>query len=196
MSLLNTESDVKPQAKVLSPQSLAHVVFHTADLPRMVSFWTAFLGGTIVHQDKSLAFIRYDDEHHRIAIIEGQGLGPAVTSAVGMHHVAFSFANLKDLARAYEQRKAHGIVPKTCVNHGPTTSMYYSDPDGNFIETQVDNFDTVDEAIAFMESDLFAENPIGTDFEPEELLMKLNNGIDERIIKKRIEIGPRGLADL
>lgn len=37
-------------------------------------------------------------------------------------------------------------------NHGPTTSLYYRDPDGNQIETQVDNFETAEEATAFMNS--------------------------------------------
>jgi len=46
--------------------------------------------------------------------------------------------------------------------------MYYSDPDGNKIEIQVDNFDTPEAANEFMTSKYFAENPIGTDFDPEE----------------------------
>lgn len=45
-----------------------------------------------------------------------------------------------------------------CVNHGPTTSIYYRDPDGNDIETQVDNFDTTAEADEFFASEAFAIN--------------------------------------
>lgn len=73
--------------------------------------------------------------------------------------------------------------------------MYYADPDGNQIETQVDNFDTVEEANAFMMSKEFAENPIGTDFEPEDLIKRLKSGEPHVSIKKRIEVGPRSLAD-
>jgi hypothetical protein len=46
--------------------------------------------------------------------------------------------------------------------------MYYTDPDGNRIETQVDNFDTIEEANAYMASTAFAENPIGIDFDPDD----------------------------
>lgn len=92
---------------------------------------------------------------------------------------------------SYSQRKDLGIEPSWCVNHGPTTSIYYTDPDGNEIETQVDNFDTNDEANEFMASPYFAENPIGTDFDPEELIKRLKSGEDHSTIKRRIEIGPR-----
>ena len=63
------------------------------------------------------------------------------------------------------------------------------------IETQVDNFDTVDEASQFMLSKEFAENPIGTDFDPEDLIERLRRGEDQRLIKKRVEIGPRGVPE-
>jgi hypothetical protein len=69
--------------------------------------------------------------------------------------------------------------------------MYYRDPDGNEIETQVDNFDSVEEIAAFMEGPKFAENPIGTDFDPNDLIRRLESGEDEKIIKKRVETGGR-----
>jgi catechol 2,3-dioxygenase-like lactoylglutathione lyase family enzyme len=55
--------------KVLSPTVLAHVVLRTSNLERMVDFYTTFLGGTITHRNEMLAFITYDHEHHRIALI-------------------------------------------------------------------------------------------------------------------------------
>ena len=32
-----------------------------------------------------------------------------------------------------------GIQPHVPVQHGPTTSLYYRDPDGNMVELQIDN---------------------------------------------------------
>ena len=63
------------------------------------------------------------------------------------------------------------------------------------IETQVDNFDTAEEANDFMNSNLFAENPIGTDLDPEELIQRLRAGEDQKMIKKRVEVGPRGMPE-
>ena len=71
MSPSATEVNIasKGQDKVLSPSSLAHVVLRTARYQELVDFWTMFLGATITHKDDTLAFLRYDEEHHRIAII-------------------------------------------------------------------------------------------------------------------------------
>lgn len=185
----------KYQGKVLSPSSLAHVVLRTANFQAMIDFWMTFLGAVITHKNDSLAFLRYDDEHHRIAIITMPTTLPRAGNKAGLHHVAFSYDNLTGLVQSYKQRKEYGILPTWCVNHGPTTSIYYQDPDGNMIETQVDNFDSLEEANEFMSGGLFAENPIGTDFDPEELIQKMDRGVDESELKKRIEIGPRGMPE-
>lgn len=70
--------------------------------------------------------------------------------------------------------------------------MYYQDPDGNQLETQVDNFETPEEATAMMESPEFAENALGADFDPEELCAAVERGDDETALKKRKNVGPRG----
>jgi hypothetical protein len=114
-------------------------------------------------------------------------------NSVGMHHMAFTFSTLADLAQSYKQRKAHNILPTMSMNHGPTTSIYYTDPDGNMIETQVDNFDTNEEVQQFMESKEWIENPLGVDFEPEDFVRRVESGEDDKSIKKRIEIGKREL---
>ncbi len=51
--------------------------------------------------------------------------------------------------------------------------MYYLDPDGNQIETQIDNFEGLEGADAYMRSHSFEENPIGVDFDPDELVEML-----------------------
>lgn len=145
--------------------------------------------------DDTLCFLRYDDEHHRVAIIAVPGTTAKTSNSAGLDHVAFSFNTLNDLTLAYKQRKAHGILPTWCINHGPTTSIYYKDPDSNSIETQVDNFDMIEEANDFMKSKYFKENPIGTDFDPEELISRLQNGVGEAVIKNRVEVGARGLPE-
>ena len=137
------------ELKVKSPCSLAHVVLRTGNYQKMVAFYKDFLGADITFMNQKLAFLRYDEEHHRIAIIAIPGTGPKVPTSAGLDNIAFAFSSLSDLVLAYQQRKAKGMLPNWCVNHGPTTSIYYSDPDGNRLETQVDNFDTVEEAKKF-----------------------------------------------
>jgi catechol-2,3-dioxygenase len=185
-----------PGTSVLSPTKLAHVVLRTANLEGMTQFYLKFLGGTLTYGDEILSFITYDEEHHRIALIGIPDTQPKAPTTCGLEHIAFSFNTLADLALSYRQRKGEGILPVWSVNHGPTTSIYYRDLDGNMLETQVDNFDTADEANIFMASKRFAENPIGTDFDPEELISQLQKGTGENLLKIRHEIGPRELPDL
>lgn len=107
--------------------------------------------------------------------------------------MAFTFDTLPDLLESYSQRKDIGIDPAWCVNHGPTTSIYYSDPDGNYIETQVDNFDDNDQATAFMSSPDFQVNPFGVDFVPEDLMQKIKAGTPIKELLVRPVSGPRAM---
>lgn len=182
--------------KVLSPNKLAHVVLRTGNFKAMVAFYKAFLGAHASHETDALAFLTYDEEHHRIAIIHVPGTTPKVRSSAGLEHIAFTFSTLGDLLLSYRQRRALGIVPVWSVNHGPTTSLYYQDPDGNQIETQVDNFDSAGEASEFMVSEDFAENPFGVDVDPEDLIARLEKGESEEALKKRARAGPRDFASV
>ena len=178
--------------KVMSPSKLAHVVLRTADIPRMVDFYCKFLGAEVSYKNEFIAFMSYDEEHHRIALIGVPDTAPKNARTCGLEHIAFTFDSLSDLLLAYRQRKAVGIDPVWSINHGPTISIYYADVDGNMLETQVDSFSTAEEATAFMMSKEFSENPIGTDIDPEDLIRRLRSGEDEANIKKRVESGPRG----
>jgi catechol-2,3-dioxygenase len=184
-------------SKVISPHKLSHIVLRTTptQLRTMVDFYQTFLGATVAFENDMAAFLAYDNEHHRVGIL---ALSNVTSQEVlgspkptGLEHVAFTFKDLEDLATSYEQRKSMGITPDTCINHGPTTSMYYSDPDGNRIEVEVDNFDTPEESVAFLKSRSFQENPMGSDFDPEEFVRRVRSGEDHRSIKARIDVGPR-----
>lgn len=78
-----------------------------------------------------------------------------------------------------------GILPHWPVNHGMSTSLYYSDPDGNEFEINVDNFDTAAEAHAFMQTDEHMQDPSGVDFDAEVLVQRVRGWENECSIKKR-----------
>jgi catechol 2,3-dioxygenase-like lactoylglutathione lyase family enzyme len=191
-----THAQAEESPTVLSPKKLAHVVVHTMNIRPMIQFYKNFLVARIEFESDRAAFLGYDEEHHRIGIIVFDNLALPAQPAPGLEHIAFTFDNLQDLVTAYEQRKAYGIRPTVCTNHGPTTSMYYMDPDGNRLESQVDNFDNAEEATAFVKSASFRENPVGVDFDPEELAHRVRSGEDEASIKKRADIGPREIPTM
>jgi catechol-2,3-dioxygenase len=160
----------------IAPVKLAHVVRRTSRFEEMLRWYQLFLAARVVHSDGTLAFLTYDDEHHRIAIAAIPGLPDQPPLAAGTDHVAFTHADLGDLLHTYMRLKREGIEPYWCINHGPTTSMYYKDPDGSRIEFQVDNFPTAEEGNRWMRSGDFARNPIGVVFDPEELLARYRAG--------------------
>lgn len=178
---------------IVSPTKLAHVVFRTSKMKEMMEWYRLTLNASSVYESPNISFIGYDDEHHRIAFINIPGLKPQPEGSVGVHHVAFTFASLRDLLNNFAQLKEKGVEPAWSVNHGPTTSLYYLDPDGNQLEFQVDNYDDIDEATEFMFSDAFDTNPIGVDFDPEALRQKLIAGDAEEALKLRPASGPRGV---
>lgn len=179
---------------VLKPISLAHVFLRTNKFDAMVAWYKKFLNADARYESGRIAFLSFDEEHHRIAICAIPGTGDKIKTSAGLEHIAFGFSSLEDLAFAYRQRKTLGMVPTWCVNHGITTSIYYNDPDGNQLETQVDSFDNNEDATAFMESEAFKNNPVGTEFDPEELVRRLQSGEDIESIKKRDENAPRATS--
>ena len=181
---------------VISPAKLAHFVIRTSRFEELVDWYMTVLGAVPAFKNDILAFLSYDEEHHRVAILNVPDLKPQPEGVVGVHHNAFTYATLADLLATYERLRDKGIKPVFPINHGPTTSIYYADPDGNQIELQVDNYDTIEEATAFFYSDAFAENPIGVEFDPEDLIRRLREGESEEDVKRRPDIGKRGLADI
>ena len=158
------------------PAYLAHVVRRTSQPEALVDWYREVLGARVVFQDGPLAFLSYDDEHHRIAVIGMPGLPPRAEGATGTDHVAFAYDDLGDLLYTYKRLKGCGIEPFWCINHGPTTSMYYKDPDGNSIELQTDNFASIEETDEWMRGGEFAANPIGVVYDPDDLLRRYEEG--------------------
>jgi hypothetical protein len=60
-----------------------------------------------------LAFMTYDDEHHRIAIAALPGLEEQPPLAVGTEHVAFTHADLGDLLLYVTFGRADGDAHRT-----------------------------------------------------------------------------------
>ncbi|EJE51833.1 putative ring-cleavage extradiol dioxygenase [Acidovorax sp. CF316] len=167
----------------IRPQSFAHVVYRTYQFQRMLDWYVAVFNGEVQYQSPVIAFVTYDHEHHRVAllnlgIIKGEGESGARSprGQPGMDHVAYGYRDLTELLDKYEELKGKGVMPYWCIHHGITISLYYADPDGNQMEFQADCFDDNDAANAFMDGPQFETNPIGVEFDPEELLAKLRAG--------------------
>ncbi len=173
------------------PKAFVHVVFKAKRFEEMVEFYKKLLNGwEVAGAEGHYSFQTYDEEHHRIAIANFSDATERDPKAAGLEHIAYTYATLGDLLANYLRLKKLEILPYWCINHGPTTSLYYSDPDGNQIETQVDNYDTVEEGLAFFETDTFKANPLGVQFDPDKMVDLYRDGVpDEKL--KRQGVAPR-----
>lgn len=161
--------------QTIPPSEFAHIVVNTNQYEAMKVWYSAVLGMEVVVESGPLCFMSYDGEHHRLAILNNPSLEPRADNTVGVNHYAYTLADLGALLSTYQRLKQQEIVPWWCINHGPTTSMYYRDPDGNGVELQVDN-QSKQEAKEWMTSGAFQENPLGIDYDPDRLVARYEAG--------------------
>lgn len=160
-----------------APSKFAHIVYKTHRFEEMIKWYVDVFDAKIQNRSDELAFLSYDEEHHRFAFLNLGPLPPGheakeptlTSSSEGVHHVSYTWATLDELLDQYSSMKSNGILPTYCLRHGLTLSMYYADPDGNGLEFQVDVLH-LDDAVKFMESPAFAANQVGERFDPQELI--------------------------
>lgn len=176
------------------PKKLAHIVYRTNRFDEMLEWYQQVFGAKVQLQNPALAFLTWDDEHHRIAlanlaVLKPDLSEPAQKGMTGVDHVAYTYTSIDHLFENYRQLKSEGIEPYWCVHHGLTVSMYYADPDGNQMEFQVEVFDSSEEALEFMCGPAMAENPVGVEYDPEDWLAQQQAGtpLSEFLVRKADE---------
>ncbi len=165
----------------------AHAVLMTNRLPAMRDWYCTVLGAHVVYENAMLCFITFDDEHHRLAFVtvpDGT-LVERAPNSVGLAHTAYTFANLDALLERYVALKAQGIEPRVPIQHGVTTSMYYRDPDGQFVELQIDNFASAEAATKYMHGQEFAQDPVGPVYEPQRMVDDYRAGVAPAVLTSR-----------
>lgn len=160
---------------------LAHVVYRTRRFGQMLVWYREMFHATIQHQNPFMAFLAYDDEHHRLAFIDLSAAQPGSDDAekhglVGVEHIAYTYGSLEELFENYTRLKSSDIRPYWCIHHGLTISMYYADPDGNQLEFQVDCFESAADSNAYIRGPDFGVNPVGVEFDPEDWLAQVRAG--------------------
>lgn len=173
----------------IRPTKFAHIVYRTRRFAQMLQWYETVFGAKVQYQNPGLAFLTYDDEHHRfafanMALFQPDGTDTERQGAIGVDHVAYTYASLRDLLETYARLKAQDITPYWRIHHGISVSLYYADPDGNQMEFQVDAFETSEEATAFMR-DYFSLNPLGVEFDPDDWLAQLRGGTPESEFLRR-----------
>lgn len=160
----------------VKPAKLAHFVIRTSKFEESKAWWATVLDAKPSYENPALSFMTYDDEHHRIGIVAMPALAAQSGGHAGVEHVAFTYAELGELLATYRRLKSLGIIPFWTINHGPTVSLYYRDPDANKVELQYDVFNA-DEARRFFAEGGFEENFMGIIFDPEAMIEGYEAGL-------------------
>jgi catechol 2,3-dioxygenase-like lactoylglutathione lyase family enzyme len=165
----------------IAPSSLVHVVYRTRRFEEMLTWYATVFGARIQFQNPALAFLTFDNGHHRFAFADLGVIRPDEhdrddRGMIGVDHVAWEYESLRDLLENYDELKTKGIAPYWAIHHGMSASLYYADPDGNQMEFAVDAFPTKAEAAAYFHGSQIGENPVGVEYDPDEWLAKLRRG--------------------
>jgi hypothetical protein len=76
------------------------------------------------------------------------------------------------------------------VNHGNSTSFYYEDPDGNTVETLVDNYppiETKSYKMNYQFSEDFGPMPDGN-FDPDKMVELYQQGVPDTVLLDRDQV--------
>jgi catechol 2,3-dioxygenase len=142
---MNTDVTVHPK--------LQHYGIATANGEAMIEWYRKVLGMTVnfhlsapagAHNGPpfSATFVSNDEVHHRIVLFDLPGLvdDSEKLRHPRVQHVAFEYQTLDDLLGTYVRLKGLGILPVMAVDEGLQTGLYYTDPDQNSIELNVNNY--------------------------------------------------------
>jgi catechol 2,3-dioxygenase len=171
---------------------LHHVTLKTSRLDEMIAWYGLVIGAQVQFRDQFGAWTTNDDANHRIAFLAVPGLSDdsRKVNHNGMHHCAFEYDSFDDLMSSFDRLRQAGVEPAFCLDHGMTISLYYRDPEGNFVELQSDSFSDWGRSGEFMRtSPDFAANPIGTFFDPARVYEKLKLGADFKTLQMTIRAG-------
>jgi catechol 2,3-dioxygenase len=178
--------------KIANP-TLHHVNLKTVRLREMIEWYGLVVGMEPNYVYDGGAWLSNDAANHRLALLSVPGLEDDAEKLnhTGIHHTAFEYGSTFDLLSTYERLKGQGILPHGCLDHGMTTSFYYSDPDGNSVELQADNFggDWAASSQFVREAPEFDANPIGVHIDPERLAAARREGLSAGEIHRRAYAG-------
>jgi catechol 2,3-dioxygenase-like lactoylglutathione lyase family enzyme len=190
---MNTEITVHPK--------LHHVGLTTANVGAMTDWYRKVLGMTINFRFSapagarngpsfSATFVSNDEVHHRIVFFEMPGLtvDPDKARHARVQHVAFEYETLDDLLGTYARLKGLGILPLMAVDEGLQTGFYYTDPDGNSVELNVNNYGNEWTATEHMKS-WPSDRPRRVFVDPEKILAARQDGASPWELQERAFAG-------
>lgn len=121
--------------------TLSHVGIFVTDVPRMVDFYTGFLGfaesdrGSTSSGGEIVFMTRDPREHHQFVIATGRPADLPFNIVQQLSFRVDSLDTLRELQRGLKDEHATELGP---VSHGNALSVYLHDPEKNRVELLID----------------------------------------------------------
>jgi catechol 2,3-dioxygenase-like lactoylglutathione lyase family enzyme len=172
-----TRDELVQATRDLPELRITEVVLQTARWQEMKDWYSAFLGVEPYFETETMCFRRVSDKQNQLFVLfHFPDLAERPDAVPGLNHVQFKCNTLTEAFDRYERLKAVGIRPQRSFNHGPGTSFYYRDPDGNTMEISGPNLGTEAEYRAYVQTEAFRRNPRGIAIDPDEFVAKFRSG--------------------
>src|SRR5882762_11472976 len=81
----------------IAPEKFAHIVLKTANYDAVIAWYATVLQARVAFRNDFIAFLTYDDEHHRVAVLNTPGSPGQDPAAAGVHHIAYTYTGLGEL---------------------------------------------------------------------------------------------------
>jgi catechol-2,3-dioxygenase len=111
---------------------LGHVGLFVRDMPKMIDFYTNFLGLTLTDRgpDDRIVFLSANpaSEHHEIALARSQD------RHTDPQQLSFTCASLTDLKAFWQRIKDENLKVHHVTNHVNAFGCYFHDPEDNVVE--------------------------------------------------------------
>lgn len=185
------------EGNTLKPMRIGEIILRTKNFDAMKSWYSLVLGrmdpSVLITIDPKVVGARSDiarvcffrvHMEYPFAMVVGLFEVPDVVPAngvrnPGMDHIMLRDWTLGELFDRYEMLKAEGHVPTHSFNHGPGTSFYYRDPDGNMVELAAVNFPTEAEYLAYFKTEAYQRNFDGIRIDPDEYVARYRSGVSQ-----------------
>jgi catechol 2,3-dioxygenase-like lactoylglutathione lyase family enzyme len=121
--------------------TLSHVGLYVNDMPRMLDFYSGFLGFAISDRGETrdggeIVFMTRDPrEHHQFVLATGR---PAELPFNIVNQLSFRVDSLDTLRELHSGLKNESTVELGTVTHGNALSVYFHDPEKNRVELLID----------------------------------------------------------
>jgi len=135
---------------MVQPKRVGHLVLNVKNVQKSTQFYTEVLGFQVALQKKDATFLTCGKIHHDLALFQASPMAPPVSKGgLGLNHMALQVEDFDMLTQYYHILKDREAIDRT-TDHGMTSSIYLTDPDGNGIELFCNNQENPADGLTLM----------------------------------------------